>query len=125
MNPPPETSATLDPKQAEREAIKDINQDYKTKFGFNDPETGYVYNAPKGLSRQLVEDICDLARRQVDDRVAALAVVRPREHDRVSVRRVGAIGGEQLVQAAEAAPIFLLVAAVAITRREQLGQGHG
>jgi hypothetical protein len=29
MNPPPE-SATLDPKQAEREAIKDINQDYKT-----------------------------------------------------------------------------------------------
>jgi len=41
MNPPPDT-ATLDPKQAEREAIKDINQDYKTKFGFNDPETGYV-----------------------------------------------------------------------------------
>src|SRR6476619_6393435 len=59
MNPPPETSATLDPKQAEREAIKDINQDYKTKFGFNDPETGYVYKAPKGLSRQLVEDISE------------------------------------------------------------------
>ena len=58
MNPPPET-ATLDPKQAEREAIKDINQDYKTKFGFNDPETGYVYKAPKGLSRQLVEDISE------------------------------------------------------------------
>jgi Fe-S cluster assembly protein SufB len=54
----PET-ATLDPKQAEREAIKDINQDYKTKFGFNDPETGYVYKAPKGLSRQLVEDISE------------------------------------------------------------------
>ena len=47
------------PKQAEREAIKDINQDYKTKFGFNDPETGYVYKAPKGLSRQLVEDISE------------------------------------------------------------------
>src|SRR5215204_1042214 len=58
MNPPPET-ATLDPKQAEREAIKDINQDYKTKFGFNDPETGYVFKAPKGLSRQLVEDISE------------------------------------------------------------------
>ena len=58
MNPPPDT-ATLDPKQAEREAIKDINQDYKTKFGFNDPETGYVYKAPKGLSRQLVEDISE------------------------------------------------------------------
>ena len=51
MNAP--DTATLDPKQAEREAIKDINQDYKTKFGFNDPETGYVYKAPKGLSRQL------------------------------------------------------------------------
>jgi Fe-S cluster assembly protein SufB len=58
MNPPPET-ATIDPKQAEREAIKDINQDYKAKFGFNDPETGYVYKAPKGLSRQLVEDISE------------------------------------------------------------------
>ncbi len=56
--PPPETAA-LDPKLAEREAIKDINQDYKQKFGFNDPETGYVYKAPKGLSRQLVEDISD------------------------------------------------------------------
>ena len=57
MNAP--DTATLDPKQAEREAIKDINQDYKTKFGFNDPETGYVYKAPKGLSRQLVEDISE------------------------------------------------------------------
>ncbi|MEZ5074378.1 MAG: hypothetical protein R2691_06030 [Solirubrobacterales bacterium] len=58
MNPPPE-HATLDPKQAEREAIKDINQDYKSKFGFNDPETGYIYKAPKGLSRELVEDISE------------------------------------------------------------------
>ncbi len=57
MNPP--ETATLDPKLAEREAIKDINQDYKAKFGFNDPETGYVYKAPKGLSRQLVEDISE------------------------------------------------------------------
>ena len=55
---PPETR-TADPKDAEREAIKDINDDYKRKFGFNDPETGYVYKAPKGLSRQLVEDISD------------------------------------------------------------------
>ena len=59
MNPPPPETATLDPKLAEREAIKDINQDYKAKFGFNDPETGYVYKAPKGLSRQLVEDISE------------------------------------------------------------------
>ncbi len=55
MNPPETAAApevTLDPKLAEREAIKDINADYKEKFGFNDPETGYVYKAPKGLSRQ-------------------------------------------------------------------------
>ncbi len=58
MNPPPDT-ATLDPKVAEREAIKDINQDYKQKFGFNDPETGYVYKAPKGLSRDLVAEISE------------------------------------------------------------------
>ena len=53
MNPPETATAApteLDPKHAEREAIKDINSDYKTKFGFNDPETGYVYKAPKGLS---------------------------------------------------------------------------
>jgi Fe-S cluster assembly protein SufB len=60
---PPETATasapTLDPKQAEREAIKDINSDYREKFGFNDPETGYVYKAPKGLSRELVEDISE------------------------------------------------------------------
>ena len=71
MNPPPD-AATLDPKQAEREAIKDINQDYKTKFGFNDPETGYVYKAPKGLSRQLVEDISEYKNEPaVDARVPA------------------------------------------------------
>jgi Fe-S cluster assembly protein SufB len=62
MNPP-ETAAPegveLDPKAAEREAIRDIGADYKEKFGFNDPETGYVYKAPKGLTRQLVEDISE------------------------------------------------------------------
>jgi len=63
MNPPetatPTSTPALDPKSAEREAIKDINSDYKEKFGFNDPETGYVYKAPKGLSRKLVEDISE------------------------------------------------------------------
>jgi Fe-S cluster assembly protein SufB len=66
MNPPETATPTpgaetaeLDPKLAERAAIKDINSDYKEKFGFNDPETGYVYKAPKGLSRQLVEDISE------------------------------------------------------------------
>jgi Fe-S cluster assembly protein SufB len=62
MNPPETATpgaAELDPKQAEREAIRDIGSDYKEKFGFNDPETGYVYKAPKGLTRQLVEDISE------------------------------------------------------------------
>ena len=61
MNPPETATApsAADPKQAEREAIRDIGSDYKEKFGFNDPETGYVYKAPKGLTRQLVEDISE------------------------------------------------------------------
>jgi Fe-S cluster assembly protein SufB len=59
MNPPETATDATDPKLAERAAIKDINADYEEKFGFNDPETGYVYKAPKGLSRQLVEDISE------------------------------------------------------------------
>ncbi|MGI8726525.1 MAG: Fe-S cluster assembly protein SufB, partial [Solirubrobacterales bacterium] len=59
MNPPEIAVPPLDPKQVERESIKDINADYKEKFGFNDPETGYVYKAPKGLSEQLVRDISE------------------------------------------------------------------
>ena len=54
----PETKAReLDPKLAEQDALKEINADYTEKFGFHDPETGYAYKAPKGLSRQVVEDI--------------------------------------------------------------------
>jgi Fe-S cluster assembly protein SufB len=40
-------------------ALKGINSDYKEKFGFHDPETGYAYKAPKGLSRELVESISE------------------------------------------------------------------
>src|SRR4051795_11195376 len=40
-------------------ALKGINADYKEKFGFHDPETGYAYKAPKGLSRELVESISE------------------------------------------------------------------
>jgi len=72
MNPPETTTAAvtvppLEPtelakpnagaKQAEREAIKDINSDYKEKFGFSDSEEGYSFKAPKGLTEQLVRDI--------------------------------------------------------------------
>src|SRR5262249_51287771 len=48
-----------DPKQAEQEALKEIGSDYAEKFGFRDPETGYAYKAPKGLSREVVESISE------------------------------------------------------------------
>ena len=37
---------------AEQQALVGINADYKEKFGFHDPETGYAFKAPKGLSRE-------------------------------------------------------------------------
>ncbi len=61
MTTPPETIATPSGKQlTEAEsALKGINTDYKEKFGFSDPETGYAYKAPKGLSREVVESISE------------------------------------------------------------------
>jgi len=44
---------------AEKRELAGINSDYKEKFGFHDPETGYAYKAPKGLSREVVESISD------------------------------------------------------------------
>src|SRR6201991_4855616 len=44
---------------AEKESLAGINSDYKEKFGFNDPEAGYAYKAPEGLSREIVETISD------------------------------------------------------------------
>ena len=44
---------------AEKRSLAGINADYKEKFGFHDPETGYAYKAPKGLSREVVETISD------------------------------------------------------------------
>ncbi len=43
----------------EQRELAGINADYKEKFGFSDPETGYAYKAPKGLSRGIVESISD------------------------------------------------------------------
>src|SRR5919198_2512672 len=43
----------------EERALRGINADYAEKFGFHDPETGYAYKAPKGLSRELVESISE------------------------------------------------------------------
>jgi Fe-S cluster assembly scaffold protein SufB len=42
---------------SEKQKLAGINADYKEKFGFHDPETGYAYKAPKGLSREVVESI--------------------------------------------------------------------
>ena len=42
---------------AEQQALVGINADYKEKFGFHDPESDYAFKAPKGLSRELVEQI--------------------------------------------------------------------
>src|SRR5438270_5516417 len=44
---------------AEQQALAGINDDYKEKFGFHDPETGYAFKAPKGLSRELVAQISE------------------------------------------------------------------
>ena len=44
---------------AEKQELAGINADYKEKFGFHDPETGYAYKAPKGLSREIVESISE------------------------------------------------------------------
>src|SRR3954449_4616762 len=51
----------LSPKELtkQEQALKEIGGDYAEKFGFHDPETGYAYKAPKGLSEQVVRDISE------------------------------------------------------------------
>src|ERR1700754_2360191 len=44
---------------AEQQALVGINADYKEKYGFFDPENAYAYKAPKGLTRELVEQISE------------------------------------------------------------------
>ena len=44
---------------AEKEKVQGTNSDYTEKFGFSDPETGYAFKAPKGLSREIVEQISE------------------------------------------------------------------
>src|SRR5688500_5819264 len=62
MKPPPETATKSESTKVLTEAeagLKDIGSDYKERFGFSDPETGYSYKAPKGLSRELIESISE------------------------------------------------------------------
>jgi len=44
---------------AEQQGLVGINADYKEKFGFHDSETGYAFKAPKGLTRELVQQISE------------------------------------------------------------------
>src|SRR5512144_613508 len=43
---------------AEQEALQSIGNDYEERFGFHDPEN-YLFKAPKGLNRELVEKISE------------------------------------------------------------------
>ena len=43
---------------AEQQSLQGINANYEEKFGFHDPEN-YLYKAPKGLTRELVEMISE------------------------------------------------------------------
>src|ERR671932_1396524 len=42
----------------EQQALQGINADYAEKYGFHDPEN-YLYKAPKGLTREIVEKISE------------------------------------------------------------------
>src|ERR687892_547754 len=55
----PETKIKPDPKLAEQQALKEIGADYEERFGFHDSESEYIYKAPKGLSREVVESISE------------------------------------------------------------------
>ena len=57
--PPPETAESTKVLTDAEAGLKTIGSDYAEKFGFHDPETGYAYKAPKGLSRELVESISE------------------------------------------------------------------
>src|SRR5919198_3687188 len=61
MATPEITVPTLSPKELteQEESLKEIRPDYAERFGFHDPETGYAYKAPKGLSEHVVRDISE------------------------------------------------------------------
>src|SRR3954470_14470176 len=60
MTKPPETLTPSGKQLTEAESgLKTIGSHYKEKFGFHDPETGYAYKAPKGLSRELIAAISE------------------------------------------------------------------
>ncbi len=46
------------PLTTEEEGLKDLNDDYTERYGFHDAEN-YLFKAPKGLTRELVEKISE------------------------------------------------------------------
>ena len=48
----------LTPAAAENAALQDLNADYTERYGFHDAEN-YLYKAPKGINREIVEKISD------------------------------------------------------------------
>src|ERR687887_441759 len=50
--------ATPETTIPENAALQQINADYAERFGFHDPEN-YLYKAPKGLTREIVEKISE------------------------------------------------------------------
>jgi len=58
MAPLEPEAAAVAAEPEENEALRGINADYEERFGFHDPEN-YLYKAPKGLSRELVEKISE------------------------------------------------------------------
>src|SRR6476661_7751566 len=44
---------------AEQEALAHINADYTERYGFHDAEN-YLYKAPKGINREIVEKISEM-----------------------------------------------------------------
>src|SRR6266508_4476964 len=45
-------------KTAEQRSLQGINADYDERYGFHDAEN-YLYKAPKGLNREIVEKISE------------------------------------------------------------------
>src|SRR6266480_3858596 len=52
------TPETRVPLTEEERGLKTINSDYKERFGFHDAEN-YLFKAPKGLNREIVEKISE------------------------------------------------------------------
>src|SRR5947208_12409361 len=54
----PETVNPQTPVLTENEQLRGINADYEERYGFHDAEN-YLYKAPKGLNREIVEKISE------------------------------------------------------------------